>query len=248
MRPNFVSYIRVSTSQQGKTGLGIAAQQQSVESYVKQRNGVLLGEFIEVESGKKNLKDRPQLKNALAMGRKNSCQLVVGKLDRLSRDVRFFLEVIDTAKVNIVFAELPEIDAHTPEGRMILVSMANFAEFEARKISERTKAALKEAKNKGKLLGVKGFENLKNSVIIRRAAYEDFVLMIEPVYKGIQMQGCSQREIAKKLNQLGVRAFRGGIWSLYQIQRLGKKIKEMEEINEARLFSSQRSLISNRGK
>lgn len=101
---------------------------------------------MEVESGRKGAKGRPELVRALAECKRQRAALVIGKLDRLARAVRFFLEVIDDSGVDIRFAELPDICPASDEGRMILVSMANFAEFEGRRIGTRKTAALAAAK------------------------------------------------------------------------------------------------------
>src|SRR5580765_6389797 len=111
----FVGYYRVSTQRQGVSGLGIEAQQAAVLNYLRGR-GELVGAFVEVESGRKGGKRRPELVKALAECKRSRAALVVGKLDRLSRDVRFFLETLDDAGVDIRFAEFPDISPKTDEG------------------------------------------------------------------------------------------------------------------------------------
>lgn len=224
MSPNiptpYASYIRVSTQKQGQSGLGMEAQQMAVSRYIQERQGTHVEEFQEIESGRKGMKGRPALDKALAFCRKHRCPLVIGKLDRLARDVRFFLEVIDTCKINIAFADLPDINPSTAEGRMVLVSMANFAEFEARRISERTKAALAAAKARGRVLGAKGANNLRPNIEARQEAANSFAQRLRHTISSMQSRGLSQRAMAAELNQLGIRTPRGGQWSLYQIQRL----------------------------
>lgn len=221
----YVSYLRVSTQKQGHSGLGLEAQQAAVARYANDHGGTLVQEFKEVESGRKGMKERPELEKALAFCRKHRCTLVIGKLDRLARDVRFFLEVIDTCKVSIAFADLPDVNPSTAEGRMVLVSMANFAEFEARRISERTKAALAAAKARGRVLGSKGIDNLRPNIEERQEAADAFAKRLRHTIHSMQSRGLSQRAMAAELNQLGIKTPRGGQWSLYQVQLLLRRIQ-----------------------
>jgi len=217
---NFISYIRVSTARQGHSGLGLEAQQAAVASYVAGRGGVPVGEFREVESGKKGADARPALAKALAACKKSNAALVVGKLDRLARDVRFFLEVLDTSKVDIRFADLPDVCPKTDEGRMLLINMANFAEYEGRRISTRTKAALAVAKAKGRKLGTSGPSNLRPNIEARQAAADAFASNLGTVLEGFKVQGLSQRKQVEELNKLGVKTSKGSEWSLIQLQRV----------------------------
>src|SRR5215468_7381243 len=100
----FVSYLRVSTAQQGRSGLGIEAQRKPVEDYLNGGNWQLLKEFVEVESGKKA--DRPQLEKAFQFCRLIGARLVIAKLDRLSRDAHFLLG-LEKAGVEFVAADMP---------------------------------------------------------------------------------------------------------------------------------------------
>lgn len=226
----YVSYLRVSTQKQGHSGLGLEAQQAAVARYAQEHHGSLVQEFKEIESARKGMKGRPELEKALAFCRKHRCTLVIGKLDRLARDVRFFLEVIDTCKVSIAFADLPDVNPSTAEGRMVLVSMANFAEFEARRISERTKAALAAAKARGRVLGRKGIENLRPNIEERQQAADAFAERLRHTMLSMQNRGLSQRAMAAELNQLGIRSPRGGQWSLYQVQLLLRRINAIVKL------------------
>lgn len=216
----FISYIRVSTARQGQSGLGLEAQQIAVASYVRARGGDVVAEVREVESGRKGAKGRPELAKVLALCKKQRAALVIGKLDRLARDVRFFLEIIDDSGVDIRFADLPDICPSTDEGRMILINMANFAEFEGRRIGTRTRAALAAAKARGVRLGVAGPRNLKHNVQKRQAAAVAFAAKLSGLVAGFRARGLSQRRMVEELNNAGVGAPRGGAWSLAQLQRL----------------------------
>ena len=132
-----VSYYRVSTSEQGRSGLGLEAQKAAVEDYLLRNGVILVAEFTEVESGARN--DRPQLQAALKRATLSGATLVIAKLDRLSRNAAFLLTLRD-AGTDIVAVDMPNANSVT------VGIMAVIAEEERRLISERTKAAMKAAK------------------------------------------------------------------------------------------------------
>ncbi len=151
-RPDrYVTYYRVSTEGQGRSGLGLEAQKEMVARFLGAEDEVV-GEFVEVETGKGHnaLARRPKLRAALDECRKRRAKLVIAKLDRLARNARFLLELIDSG-VEVVFTDIPE--THGPMGRFIITNLAAFAELEAGLISERTKSALAAAKARGTRLG-----------------------------------------------------------------------------------------------
>ena len=144
----FVAYYRVSTDRQGKSGLGLDAQRVAVTKYVAGVGGVVAAEFEEVESGKRN--DRPQL----AACRARRAALVIAKLDRLARNARFLLHVVEgTGEAGVVFCDLPSVPPG-PVGKFLLTQMAAVAELEAGLISQRTRAALAAAKARGTKLAL----------------------------------------------------------------------------------------------
>lgn len=226
MSAKFISYIRVSTQRQGQSGLGLDAQRAAVASYVSGR-GEVVEEFTEVESGRKGAAKRPALVQALAACKMAGAALVIGKLDRLARDVRFFLEVIDDSGVDIRFADLPEVSPVSDEGRMILVSMANFAEFEGRRISTRTKAALVAAKSRGVVLGAAGPQNLRQNIEERQAAADAFAAKLKGCIDGMRARALTQRAMVAELNMLGVKTPGGNPWSLVQLQRTIKRLADL---------------------
>src|SRR6266478_4839160 len=141
----FVSYLRVSTARQGKSGLGLEAQREAVKQFVTSRAGRSIApEFIEVESGKRN--DRPELEKAIKRCRLTGATLVVAKLDRLSRNAAFLMTLRDS-DVEFIAADLPEANT------MTVGVMAVVAQHEREAISVRTKAALRAAKARGTKLG-----------------------------------------------------------------------------------------------
>ncbi len=125
----FVAYYRVSTDRQGKSGLGLDAQSAAVAKYVAGIGGIVAAEFEELESGKRN--DRPQLASALAACRARRAALVIAKLDRLARNARFLLHVVEgTGEAGVVFCDLPSVPPG-PVGKFLLTQMAAVAELEA---------------------------------------------------------------------------------------------------------------------
>jgi DNA invertase Pin-like site-specific DNA recombinase len=140
----FVAYYRVSTDRQGRSGLGLEAQQKAVMDYLNGGAWELVGEFIEVESGKKS--DRPELSRAIDACRKHKARLVIAKLDRLSRNLAFVATLMESG-VEFVAVDNPHAN------KLTIHILAAVAEHEREAISERTKAALAAAKARGKRLG-----------------------------------------------------------------------------------------------
>src|SRR5262252_11216027 len=142
----FVSYLRVSTKRQGKSGLGLEAQRKAVDDFLNGGNWSVISEHVEVESGKKSDRHRPELAKALQACRLYGAKLVIAKLDRLSRNAHFLLGLKESG-VDFVAADMPNAN------RLTVGIMAMVAEDEALRISERTKAALAAAKRRGVKLG-----------------------------------------------------------------------------------------------
>lgn len=211
-----MSYFRVSTDKQGKSGLGLDAQRQAVARFVAAEGFEIVGEFTDVETGKgaDALTKRPQLAKALAAARKNSnCPVIVSKLDRLSRDVHFISGLMAN-RVPFVVAELgPNVDP------FMLHIYASLAEKERTLISERTRHALQEAKKRGvKLGGPKLAEAQQKSMEVRMAQAAAFAANILPIIRDIQTSGVkSLRQIAVALNARGITSARGGTWTAVQV-------------------------------
>lgn len=227
-----MAYYRVSTDEQGQSGLGLEAQQATIQELATSRGWHIRSQHIEVESGKKN--DRPVLAKAIAEARNIGATLVVAKLDRLSRDASFLLSLFD-GNVPILFGDMPELDASTSTGRLQLVVMAGFAEFERKRISERTKAALAAAKARGvKLGGKRGAAgtgigipeaNAARSAKAKRMALE----LIEPIRQAEANGARSLAEIADMLNEFGVKTPSGrGRWMATTVARVKEKANACE--------------------
>jgi DNA invertase Pin-like site-specific DNA recombinase len=209
----WVAYYRVSTVRQGESGLGLEAQKSSVESFLRGR-GALLAEFVEVESGKKVR--RPQLDEALKLCRKTKATLVIAKLDRLARNVHFISGLLE-AGVDFRAVDAPSKD------RFILHIQAAFAEEEARRISERTKAALAAAKARGIDIGATGrvrAVKLRAEAIDGADAYRNTVEMLRA--NGVH----KVREIRDALNEMEVPSPGGGKWHLPNTFKLLSRLRQ----------------------
>lgn len=213
--PTFaVSYLRVSTQAQGRSGLGLEAQREAVASQLAATGLQLAGEFVEVESGRKS--DRPQLAEALAACRLTGAVLVVAKLDRLARDARFLLTVLEGAgEGGVVFCDLPTVPAG-PVGRFLVTQMAAVAELEAGLIGQRTRAALAAAKARGaKLGGWRGGPKVEPSAgtKARQQQADAYAASLAGIVGPLRASGASLRQIGATLTDKGIKTPRGGAWS-----------------------------------
>ena len=143
-RGKFIGYLRVSTEKQGQSGLGLDAQRKAIEDYLNGGKWELLAEYVEIESGKRS--DRPELAKALAHSKATGATLVIAKLDRLSRNVAFISNLMESG-VEFVAADMPMAN------RLTVHVLAAVAEHEREMISQRTSAALAAAKARGAKLG-----------------------------------------------------------------------------------------------
>jgi DNA invertase Pin-like site-specific DNA recombinase len=212
----FVAYFRVSTDKQGKSGLGLEAQAAAVEARLNGGPWQLVGKFIEVESGKRA--KRPQLEAALKACKKEKAKLVVAKLDRLARNTRFLLTLIESG-VEVLFADLPEVTGAM--GKFILTQMAAVAELEAGLIGERTKAALAAAKARGVRLGVHGAETLAPKY---RAEAKVRAEQLAPLIRELRRDGYSFNGMAVELEKREVPTPGGGKWHRQIVKRIVQRL------------------------
>jgi len=212
----FVAYYRVSTDRQGKSGLGLEAQRDAVQSYLNGGSWTLADAVTEVESGRRT--DRPELDRALGLCRLYGATLIVAKLDRLARNVAFISKLMESG-VDFVAVDLPQAT------RFTIHILAAVAEHEREMISQRTKAALDAAKARGVKLGTPanlvnqiGGRAKGNAAMAAKAAKRtaDLLPLILPMKAG----GASLRQIADGLNRCGVPAPRGGEWSAVAVKRI----------------------------
>lgn len=217
MEGKFVAYYRVSTARQGQSGLGLEAQREAVLRFLNGGNWKLAKEFTEVESGGKA--DRPELQSAIRYAKRYGSTVIVAKLDRLSRDVRFLLEVLD-AGVALRFVDLPDVTAEGAAGRLILAVMGSVAEFERRRLSERTKAALAAKKARGEKVG--NPESLAGVREERSAKARQFARSLKPVIGPMLKDGASVASMVRALNESRVPTAGGivGGWSPTQLRRV----------------------------
>ena len=218
---NFVSYYRVSTKRQGDSGLGLEAQKKSVVDFLNGGSWKLVGEFTEVESGRKNA--RVELQKAFAACRIHNATLIISKLDRLSRNAHFLLGLKE-AGIEFICCDMPSAN------RMTVSIMAIVAEEEARMISTRTKDALQAAKARGVKLGTAAKKNLthndrvKGSAIgvqARQTKANQFANDLMPIIKEIQGSGTiTLKGIATALNQRGITTSRGKDFSHVTVRRI----------------------------
>ena len=209
-----VTYKRVSTQRQGAAGLGMEAQEEAIQAYINEHGAEIVGDFIEVESGRKA--NRPQLNEAIALAKKQKATLVVAKLDRLARNVHFVSGMLES-KVDFVALDFPQANKFT------LHIMAAMAEHEALLISQRTKAALASAKKRGIQLGrngiILGAQNRKRANQFADSLKTEVVTMIQSCRKK------TLQNLANKLNSKGIQTRQGSEFKPTTVARLLKRLE-----------------------
>lgn len=216
----FVAYFRVSTQRQGKSGLGLDAQREQVERFIKHNGNRIIGEFTEVESGKND--NRPELVKAIQFAKDNDAVLVIAKLDRLSRKVSFISKLME-GDVKFVCCDLPEATELT------IHIFAAMAEFERKRISERIKEALNAKRKKQPNWKPGNPENLTKAArkkahesISRQARESTEVRKAYHYITSLRSQGLSWEKIATQLNKEGYKSRTGkkfygwSAWNIYK--------------------------------
>lgn len=209
-----VPYYRVATRRQGESGLGLEAQHSCVADYARQGQHEIVTSYQEIETGKRS--DRPQLTRALAHAKRTKATLVIAKLDRLARNVHFLSGLME-AGVDFVCCDMPSAN------RLTLHILAAVAEDEARRISERTKAALAAYRARGGKLGT--VANLtreagRRGAATNRAQARTAYAALLPELRGWRQSGLSYREIAGLLNGSGHTSRTGVTWNHAQVRRV----------------------------
>jgi DNA invertase Pin-like site-specific DNA recombinase len=221
-----VAYYRVSTATQGRSGLGLEAQRSAIETFCSGRAYQMLAEYTEVESGKRN--DRPELTKALHHAKVTGATLVIAKLDRLSRNAAFLLQLQDSG-VKFVAADMPEA-CHLTVGILALV-----AQQEREAISARTKAALAAARQRGTRLGnPNGADALRRAakgnhaaVAALKGAADRHAADLAPIVAHLRSEGCtSLPALAKALNERQMKAPRGGKWHPSSVRNLLARLEQ----------------------
>ena len=191
---NYVAYYRVSTERQGKSGLGLAAQRSKITEFILPTD-IVIAEFCDIQSGRND--NRVELSKALVLAKREDAKLIIARLDRFSRRVSFIAQIMDQG-IGLVCAEMP----HASDFQLHI--FAALAQEERRLISERTKAALAEAKRRGKILGTNG----KNLAAKNRKAADEFAAsLMEKLSTDLKQQSFSA--IARHLNKVGITTVTG---------------------------------------
>lgn len=241
MQCRMVAYYRVSTDAQGKSGLGLEAQEASVLGHVRKHECELIATYTEIETGKRDsLDNRPELRKAIAHAKRSRATLVVAKLDRLTRSVAV-LSLLQSSGVDFVACDNPHAN------RLTIQILAAVAEDEVRRISERTKAALAAYKSRGGKLGASlpQCRNLDaaarklgaaNAGLAMKTQAEEAYLDIAAQVCQLRAGGASLRKIAYHLNGLGHTTRRGRVWNPMQVLRLLRRGEQVE--NHGGLFTA----------
>lgn len=220
----YVVYLRQSTEDRAVSGLGLAAQQRDIDLFLANfapHPHAVIGTFTDIQSGADN--DRPQLQAALALVRKTrNCELLVAKLDRLSRRVSFIASLMEDRKIALRVATMPHA------GDFELHVYASLSEQERKFISARTKAALAEAKARGvKLGGIRDTTVERNAAV--RAGAQARALKIGPMVRSMRDKGMTLQQVADHLNAAGVRTAREGSWHPMQVKRTLARLDAVAE-------------------
>ncbi|MBC5614150.1 recombinase family protein [Bacteroides hominis] len=214
---NYIAYLRQSTTKQERSGLGIEAQRDIINSFIKE--GVILAEYVETESGRKS--DRPKLQEALALCRKTNSILIVAKLDRLSRNVAFTSKLLEN-DVEIIFCDFPQAN------RLILHIISSIAEYEANLISQRTRQSLKAKKERGVKLGKsENLMNKHNEAVARsnqtnriKAKNNANNMRAVALLRSMVKEELTLSQMTIRLNEQGFVTSKGCKFQIVQVQRL----------------------------
>ncbi len=190
----FIAYFRVSTERQGKSGLGLAAQYRKISDFVAEA-GTLIAEFCDVQSGRDD--SRIELQRAIQLAKRENAKIVIARLDRFSRRVSFIASILEQG-IGLVCAEMPNATDFQ------LHIFAALAQEERRLISERTKAALAEAKRRGKILGLNG----RRLAAKNRKAADEFAASLQAKLEA-GLMGRSYSDTARHLNDAGITTVTG---------------------------------------
>jgi DNA invertase Pin-like site-specific DNA recombinase len=219
----FISYLRVSTAKQGRSGLGIEAQRHAVESYLNGGKWELLAEYVEQESGGNN--DRPKLAAALHHAKVTGATLLIAKLDRLSRDLAFIAN-LQKAQAKFVCCDMPEANELT------IHLMAALAQHERKLIGQRTREAMAAAKRRGKRFGnpngARALEGVGNdaAVVKIKERADEFAKDIISIVRDIQDNGITSLVgIAQELEKRGIKTARGGQWHASTVYNLLERMR-----------------------
>jgi DNA invertase Pin-like site-specific DNA recombinase len=216
----YITYKRVSGGENQKSGLGLDAQERDIQLFLENYSETpyeVLAEFVEVQTGTDN--ERPQLRAAIALAKQHQATLVVAKLDRLSRKVSFIASLMEDKGLTFKVAQMPYADAFQ------LHIYAALAEQERQFISQRTKAALKEAKRRGVRLGAPVHHIDDLAAARKQKALQD-AQKVAGVIVPLRESGKSIRSICEVLNASGIRTSRGASFNERLVGRMLKRLEQ----------------------
>ena len=213
----FVLYSRVSTTLQGKSGLGLDAQKHAMDEYINNVGGEVVGQFVDIQSGKDD-GNRPQLQLALNLARKTNSIILVSKLCRLSRDLEFTAHLMKDSKISFRVCSMPDADEFTISIWSCMVMQ------ERREISRRTKDALAAAKKRGVRLGTTGKENIKKCNLARIQQADNYAKELNLLIKPLRDAGQPLQMIANGLNASGITTSRGSKFTPVQVSRILERV------------------------
>ena len=216
----YITYLRVSTKEQGKSGLGLEAQKRDIKLYLDNYSATpykVIKEFLEIDSGANSA--RVTLNEAINLAKKHSATLLVAKLDRLSRKVSFIASMMEDKKLNFKVATMPHADPFQ------LHIYAALAEQEREFISKRTRAELAEAKARGTRLGGLRTKTNERNVAKRKQA-DQFAKNLWPIIEPMTLTVVTYSDIAKRLNQMNVQTANGGVFWASTISNIVKRMHQ----------------------
>ena len=212
-RPKFVAYYRVSTDKQGRSGLGLEAQIATIENHGQRSGGEIIATFQEVESGKRN--DRPKLLKALALCRQKKAILIIAKLDRLSRNVAFIANLMES-NVEFIACDMPEAN------KLTLHIMAAMAQHEREATSKRTIEALAAVKARGQKLGSPN-PGSRQATAARVVQAEQFRQGVYPIARQLRDRGLTLRQVADEMNERHIKTCNNRVWYAQTVNLLLKQ-------------------------
>jgi len=225
----FIAYKRVSTLRQERSGLGLEGQDELISRYVSSVGGIVVDQYKETESGK--LVDRPELRKALAACRKHKAVLLVGKIDRLARNVAFVSALLEQPGIELRAADMPQAD------RSMLQVYSVFAEMERKAISDRTKAALAARRARGLPLGTLANLLRGNSIAPAKNKAKAIAAAerLRPIVDSIRRDGHTTHSgIAAELNRRGYSTEGGGSFHATTISRVLDRLNPVQAMSPAR--------------
>lgn len=229
MEKLYIAYYRVSVKSQGNSGLGLASQKTTVLNFIKNNGNKIIGEFVEIESGKNN--NRPELQKAINLCKEKNGTLVIAKLDRLSRNVHFISSLMES-KINFCCCDMPDASPLT------IHIFSALAQWERERISERTKLALQAKKAKEPDWKPGTPANLTNEAILKahksisnNALTDQSVRFAYHYIKSLKVSGHTYQQIANELNSQGYLTRTGKQFHAMQVYNIWNRFKRESNMN-----------------